>query len=278
MTRRCRELGPADVLSQYRRDRFVAPAEVDPIRLAEVRLGALRHLAPVFEPVELAPLAPLGTHSVFARVNQNNVVSTVRMSEVAADPTNQLALEAAARRHHRLRSDPRSREQVRLCAVERVVRAQVFDGPRAFAHFSLLGVVVSGRSLGGHQFEFGALVDTLSNLGGFIAEVTACRVQILLSDFDGSYHDVLVAVADQVTTDRVTCAFDGEREAGRGYYPNVCFKLLIDTGDEVVEVGDGGAVDWTSSLLQSRKERLLIGGVSLDRLLLVGRLGATEGG
>lgn len=96
--------------------------------------------------------------------------------------------------------------------------------------------------------------------------MTACRVRIQLTDFDGSFHEVLTAVADHVTTDGVTCSIDRERNAGRGYYPNICFKFLVDTGDEVVEVGDGGAVDWASALLQNRKERLLIGGVSLERL------------
>lgn len=223
----------------------------------------------MFEPVELAPLAPLGTHSAFSRVDQNNVVTTVRMTEVAADPTNQLALEAAVRRQGQLRSAPRSTEQIRLCGIERVVRAQVFDGPGSFAHFSLLGVVIGGRSLGGRRFELGALCDVLVGLSGLVAEATDHRVGIQLTDFDGSYREVLAAVADQVATDRVTCSIDDERSHGRGYYPDVCFKLFVDTGDEVIEVGDGGAVDWASALLQNRKERLLIGGVSLERLALL---------
>ena len=271
MARRCEDLDAADVLSQYRRDRFVAPAEVDPVTLARLRLTALQRLAPDFDPVEPAPLAPLGTHSVFARVDQNNVVTTVRMTEVAADPTNQLALEAAVRRRRQLIVDPRSRDQVRLCAVDRVVRAQVFDGPRSFAHFSLLGVVVGGRDPGGRRFESGALTDVLIGLSGFVAEVTRCRVEIRLTDFDGAYHEVLTEGADRVTGDGVTCSIDSNRSAGRGYYPTVCFKLSVDTGDDVVEVGDGGAVDWASALLQNRKERLLIGGVSLERLALVVR-------
>lgn len=113
------------------------------------------------------------------------------------------------------------------------------------------------------------MADVLAGLGGFIAQATACRVRILLTDFDGSYHEVLTTVAKQVAGDGVTCEIDGERRAGRGYYPNVCFKLLVETSDDVVEVGDGGAVDWASSLLQNRKERLVIGGVSLDRLALI---------
>ncbi len=257
------------MLSQYRRDRFVAPVEADPIELARLRLNALEHLASDFAPVEIAPLAPLGSHSVFARVDQNNIVSTARMTEVAADPTNQLALEAAVRRRHQLRSDPRSAEQVRLAAVQRVTRAQVFDGPRSFAHFSLLGVVVAGRGLADRRFERDGLTDVLLGLGGFIAKITAGPIEVRLTDFDGSFHEVLTGVTDRVVDAGMTCSIDETRNAGRGYYQNVCFKLLADAGDEMVEVGDGGAVDWSSALLQNKKERLLIGGVSLERLALI---------
>ena len=130
---------------------------------------------------------------------------------------------------------------------------------------------MSGRSLGSRRFELGALVDVVGGLGGLVAQVTGYRVGVLLTDFDGAYHEVLTAVSDRVATGGMTCAIDDQRQAGRGYYPNVCFKLVVDTGDDVVEVGDGGTVDWASALLQNRKERLLIGGVSLERLLSISR-------
>ena len=214
---------------------------------------------PVFEPVETAPLAPLGSHSVFAGVDQNKVVTTIRMTEVAADPTNQLALEAAVRRRRKLVSDPRSTEDVRLCAVERVTRAQVFEGARSFAHCSLVGAVVSGRGRSGHGFEVTSLTDLLVGLSGVAAEATTGPVRIELTDFDGSFGDALARVADRVSTKRVACVVDGDRQTGRSYY----------TGEEMVEVGDGGFVDCAAALLQSRKERLLIGGVSLERLAMI---------
>lgn len=256
----------AAVLAQYQRDRFVAPAEVDPTELARLRLRAFEILGRQFLPVETSPIAPLGSHSVLAGVHQNNVVSTIRMTEVAADPTNQLALEAALERKRLLDRDSRSAELVSLCAVDRVVRAQMFDGGRSLAHFSLLGLVVGGRDLGHRRFEADALVSVLFGLSEFVTDVVAGTVQIQLTDFDGRFRDVLSEVSDRVTTDRVVCGVDLERSAGRGYYPNVCFKLLIDTGDETIEIGDGGSVEWTAALLQSRKERLIIGGLSLERL------------
>ncbi len=273
MARRAADLGPGDVLARYRTDRFVAPAPIDPIELARLTLWGLEAMAPAFDPVELAPLAPLGSHSVFARVAQNNVVTTIRQTEVAADPTNQLALEAAVRRQRLLADHPRSDRDVRLCAVHRVVRAQAVDGPRSFAHFGLLGVVVAGRGRSGQGFEADALVGTLDRLARFVVDVTDRPVRIDLTDFGAGASPPAAPVVERVveglTAGRVRCIVDGSRTHGRGYYPGLCFKLLVDAGDETIELGDGGLVDWSATLLQNRKERLLIGGVSLDRLALV---------
>ena len=52
----------------------------------------------------------------------------------------------------------------------------------------------------------------------------------------------------------------------RGYYPSLCFKLCVLDNDEEVEVGDGGLVDSTRALVGSNKERLMISGLSLERL------------
>jgi hypothetical protein len=54
------------------------------------------------EIIDLSPLPPLGTTSILTTVNQNNVVSTVRNVEVAADTTNLLALECAKQRQELL--------------------------------------------------------------------------------------------------------------------------------------------------------------------------------
>lgn len=89
----------SDVLRQYERDRFTRPAAVAPATLLSTTATVAGSVGPNFDFVELAPLVPLGTHSVIAGVAQNRVVSTVRATEVAADPTNTLALEAAVRRH-----------------------------------------------------------------------------------------------------------------------------------------------------------------------------------
>ena len=117
LRRRAGRLSAADVMRQYERDRFVAPGLVPFAGLRDVEEALLVALPSEFEMVTLSPLAPLGAHSALATVDQNRVVSTVRSTEVAADPTNALALEAGRRRRDLLQVSARSQTPVRLAAT-----------------------------------------------------------------------------------------------------------------------------------------------------------------
>ncbi|MDX8035597.1 hypothetical protein SK803_35795 [Lentzea sp. BCCO 10_0856] len=236
MRRRAGALSGPDVLRQYRSDRFVAPAEVPfaVLRAAEDRL--LAALPSSFSVLGLAPVAPLGTCSAVAEQNQNNVLSTVRGTEVAADPTNALALEAAVRRQ----SGP---DDVRLAAVQRVVRAQLFGGAGRFAHFTLFAAVSAGRDRGSLSFERQHFAEHIA----FLRE--ACGdIEVRVTVLDPRFEVV-----------RGELPADPSRHTG--YYEGLCFKVFRGG----VEIGDGGFVDWTQRLTGNRKERLLISGVGVDR-------------
>jgi hypothetical protein len=266
--RRAAKRTPTDVLAQYDRDRFVSPAGVDPSRLRAVEDVALDAVTPAFTPVVIAPLVPLGTHSVLAGVAQNRVVTTVRSTESAADTTTSLALEAAIRRRDLLAADPRASEIVRLAATSRVTRAQQFDDPHASAHFSLLGLVSAGRDSGNREFETAAMLDHLGALVTIVLDTTPDRVVVRISDFAGRFGPLIEHVAAELGSPPVSVEPWPNRTAGRDYYPDLCFKLNGTWGDEDVELADGGLVDWTQRLLGNRKERLLISGLGLERLLL----------
>jgi len=267
--RRAAALSPADVLAAYERDRFVQPAAVDARRLLEIELAAFAAVTPPFAPIATSPLTPLGTHSVVAGVHQNRVVTTVRRSEVAADPTTSLALEAAVRRRQLLASDRRSSEIVHLASIDRVVRAQRFAGPRSFPHFTLLGLVSAGRDTGSRSFELATMREHLQALVRVVERLGLPRVAIELTDFGGRHGDVLEALMTSVAGDSTQVSARPERTAARGYYPNLCFKLNVVGDGEKVEVGDGGIVTWTQSLVGSGKERLMTSGLSLERLALI---------
>ena len=270
MKRRAATLTPGDVLGQYEGDRFVRPSNVGGRRMALIEHRAVESIAEEFDVVTLAPIAPLGTHSVIAGAHQNRVITTVRGSEVAADPTNGLALEAALRRRAHTRSSPRSAESVSLACVQRVTRAQRFDGPMSFAHFSLLGMVLAGRDTGNHAFERQSLVNLLTSMVAIVRACGADRAVVSVTNFDArrATADVTGQVAEQLAQKGISVRLDETRTAGRGYYPSVCFKVHAIFGDEEFEVGDGGFVPWTQRLLSNAKERLLTGGIGLDRMAI----------
>ena len=267
LRRQADRLTPADVMRRYGSDRFVAPASLGfaPLRRAEDAM--LAALPAGFEVLTLAPVLPLGAHSAVATVDPRNVVATVRGSEVAADPTTGLALEAAARRRQALREDPRSAAMVRLAAIQRVTRAQQFTGPVSFAHFGLLGLVTAGRDTGGHAFERAAVAEHLRFAADGLARLGATRVRLELTRLEDAMPDVTAAVAAALAGARgVEVADAPGRRSGRGYYTGLCFKVQADFGAGELEVGDGGFVDWTRKLLGNRKERLLISGYGIERI------------
>jgi len=271
--RRAERMRPADVMRRYRTDRFVAPGQVSAAALRRAESAMLGALLPGFELVTLAPVLPLGTHTATADVDPRNVIATVRGSEVAADPTNALALEAAARRGELARLAPRSAEPVRLAASQRVTRSQLFAGPVSFAHFQLLGIVTAGRDTGSHEFESLHLAEHVRFAAAGLGALGVDRIRIAMTCLDEASRRVLPVVAAELAgLPRIDISEAPGRESGRAYYRGLCFKVYARSGQgapDLLEVGDGGFVDWTARLLGNRKERLLISGYGLDRVALV---------
>lgn len=250
---------PSAVLEQHRTDRFCAPSPVDAVAIATAEAAALQAVSSAFQPIQLSPVSPLATSSAMSQVPQNNVVTTMRLTEVLSDPTNMLALEAALERR------AAKTATVRLAAKHRVLRAQRFEGPRSFAHFSLLGMVSAGRDRGDRGFEVTELTRHIEALvAAVIAIDSDAEVVVQVSDLSGRLDEALVIV-DALD---VEATVDPDRSHGRGYYEHLCFKIGVRRNDEIVEVGDGGSTPWTQHLLADRKERLVISGSGLDRIVM----------
>jgi hypothetical protein len=257
---------PARVMRRWREDSFVQPAVGDPraLSLVEARLWEL--LPEHFAGVELSPVAPLGTCSAVARVDQNRVITTCRGSEVVSDPTNVLALEAAARRR-RTRS-----ERVDLAATHRVVRAQRFAGPGLFQHFRLFALLSSGRDRGSGLVEAAMLTDHLRFWTAALARlVPGRRVVMEFSAFDSPvlverFRDTVLPALEPLP-EAVTIEEHPDRQRARGYYNLGALRAAVGDGPEPLEVGDGGFTDWTAQLTADAKERCLISCVSTERLV-----------
>lgn len=273
---RAAQLKPAGVLAQYERSRFVQPSAISPCVLLEFDRLAFQLATPLFEPVELAPVGPLGTSSVIAPVDQNSAVATIRNTELVSDSTNVLALECALRRRALLRSPGQARNWVRLCASHRLLRAQHYDRPGALAHFRLFGLCTAGRDEGGYRFECAALVEQLDFylrlLSALIERGYAIHgLRVGLTDFASGRHQAALqaGVIDPLAAQfaNVAVEFDSERAAGRDYYDAVCFYVYVKDGTGAEHaLADGGFTSWTQQLLNNRKERLLISGIGTERV------------
>lgn len=264
---RAQGLTPISVQRRSREDRFSLHSKVDPRKMIELDRIAFEAAASLgFVPIELSRVCPLGTVSAITKVSQNNIVSTIRNTEVVSDSTNVMALECATRR--------RSQDVVRLCASHRLLRAQPFSGPASFAHFRVFSMCSAGRNTSNRDFERDALIDqigvylqTLSDLASI--GYSHGRPMVGLTDFSGQHADILESVQQELTQQfpEVEIGVKPDRIQAKGYYYPFCFWIFV-TGEDGVEqnIGDGGFTDWTQQLLSNKKERLLISGLGSERL------------
>jgi hypothetical protein len=287
---------PHELLAQYAGDRAVCADPADARRIARLTLAAFEAVAG-FEAVELSPVEPLGAQAVLGGLSQDNALTTVRASEVVADPTVPLALAAAAARRA-------GRDDVRLCGCMRVVRPQ----SEARRHFRLFALVSAGRSDADHRHEVEALRDHVAAhlaIGAAARAIGAPVERLVVRISDSAVHEALVeggvaarpdvdhpheAIRVEVArtlgrrlrrlelavdalapviggTPETTLFVDLTRSHGVGYYDGL--QLRIDAvGDGVArELADGGAVHWAAQLLSDRRELLFTSGLGLERLL-----------
>lgn len=261
---RAERVAPAQVLRRWREDRFVRPSVFDARAVARIEGRLWDLLPPRFDGIELSPVAPLGTCAAVATVSQNKIVSTVRGGEVLSDPTNALAVEAAARRDD-------GRDRVDLAAGHRALRAQALDGPGLLAHFRLLSLVSSARDTGSGRTEAQMLVDHLGYWASVLRELLpGLPTRLTTTVFDAPVlrerlaDTVLPAVAAAVPDAAVEP--DDTRTQGAGYYTGVAIGIHAEGTDGWMDIGDGGLTTWTRDLRGDGKERCLVSCISTERL------------
>lgn len=250
---------PADVLRRWRQDRFVRPAATDPRVYTELEARLWQLLPAEVDAVELSPVVPLGTCSALAPVSQNRILSTTRNTEVLADATNALAVEAADRRRHQ--------DVVHLATSHRHLRTQRF-APGWSAHFRLFALVSSARDTGSAATEARLLtlhLDYWSRVLTALVPEAAPRLRYTV--FGGPA--VRERMADTVLpalAGGVPVVEDPDRERGRGYYTDGALLFTAERDGTTVELGDGGLTRWTALLTGNAKERCLVSCISLDGL------------
>lgn len=221
---------PRGVLARARAGAMFAPSDVDSRLLNDVERCAFE-AAEGFEAVELAPALPLGTQTVVGGIHQNNVVTTIRNSEMPGDPAQALALQAALRR----RRPPGERAEVHLCAAQRVVRMQPFDVPGFSPHFKLFAMVSAGKDAGGYDFEMGQLRRHVACYLRFFRRLNECGFKLRQPLVEVSDHRLTAALLA-----RAGVAESTVRERIRAHRLGSTRELLRERGVELPEHAAAG--------------------------------------
>ncbi len=263
-------ISPSGLLRAYRQNRFVQPSAVDAVAFGEFTLEWLKAARSAgFMPLELSPVAPLGSCAAVGTVHQNKVLSALRGTEVVADATNVLALESADRRI----KEGFPPEPVHFSVAHRHLRAQEIPKMPGFsAHFGILGLTSAGRDTGGFQFEKENLLRHIHFYKtSFEERLQITPVKIRLKALDPAagenrlFRYVLSFLQDAEPDWPIEVIESKQSE--QEYYRHLQFKIVIPGPEgRDIEIADGGFTDWTQQLTGNRKERLLISGVGLELL------------
>ena len=117
---------PSKVLNDYRDSRFYSPSEIPQDVFNRFDLLAYSLLSGDWHSLDLSPVTPLGTCTSISNLSQNRMLSTIRNSEVVADPTNTMALKAALMRKECLDNNAKSAQIINCCSSNRLLRDQSF--------------------------------------------------------------------------------------------------------------------------------------------------------
>ena len=95
---RANNVSPSVLLKNYKsKHNLYEPSKIDPRVYNEINSVFFDTVSGDFECIELSPICPFGLNASLTNTNQNNVLSSVRNSEVISDSSISMALECAYR-------------------------------------------------------------------------------------------------------------------------------------------------------------------------------------
>lgn len=268
---RIQQLTCSKILNIYNQNRFVKPAKLNPLTRIDFEKLAFSLLPQEVELLDLSPVTPLGTSSVVANIDQNNILSALRGTEVVSDSTNVLALECA--RKKKFLTD--RRQDITLCSSHRLLRTQLFNEPDCFAHFLILSLATSGKDQGSYKFEYNSLIlhlnyylSLIENLPKIHLEAIKPRIKLIYySKPFMTYFKPLIS--EHFKNKYPQMLIQHEKFRGdQNYYLNLRYQLYASNRhNQEYFLVDGGFTNWMQKLLSNKKERFLISGLGAERLL-----------
>lgn len=248
---------PADLIKRWREDKLLQPSMLDPREALPITAKLWEVVPPEFVGVTLGQLTSLGSGIHLGGLGQNRVVTTMRGTEVLADPKHGLALEASRRRRN-------GHSRVHLATHARCTHA--WDHSEESSHELRFALVSSAPDGGGLSTE-ADLLDLHLDYWREIMGTVVPRGRIELTVWDSTLAGLIEARGTRDGVIVVDSASD-ERRPWRNPYTTAAFRFVVDgDGDEAHEVGDGGFVTWTQALTRNRKDRCLVSGVSVDAIV-----------
>lgn len=218
------------------------PATVDPIELKQLELELLGIAqSHKYTPIQLSPIAPLGSCSVIAPVDQNKVISALRGTEVVADVTNLMALHIA----DGVKSGDLENHSdlVRFSSTHRHARAQNFPNLTGMlAHFSLYAMVTSGRDIGSYEFEKQAIWEHIEVYRQIFLAVYQSEIEININarggytDSEGLIERIVRHIVEQAPDMTVTT---NTASSDNAYYKGMQFTIKTTIGGHLYNIGDG---------------------------------------
>jgi len=259
---RASKITPPEVLKDFRQNRFCATSTVNPVVFKQDEVLWLAESEKYgFKPVMLSPLTSLGTCSSAAFVDQNNIVSAVRGTEVVSDATNVLALKIA--------SDIKDEKKdiIKYSTTHRHTRGQYFTNPLFSAHFGLFCMATAGKDKGSFSFELENLEEHLKFYLQMLKRIFKdedITLTIYCDDFERAFNGKLFTMIENFAKTNNT-AYNWE-EKKEDYYAGIRFKYFVRYNGAVADIIDGGMVNWTQKFLSDKKQRLLTSAAGLELL------------
>jgi len=258
---RAKKIVPAELLKDFEKNRFTAPAKINTIDFQEFELWCLKQMKHKgFLPVTLSPLTAFASCSAVGFVDQNNVMTALRGTEVVSDATNVFALLIASEFKKK-----KGNSLTKYVTSHRHVRSQAFSNPAFTSHFSILCLATGGLDTGSYTFELEQLSDhmtahlsILSNEFGY----ENLSLVIYLKDDNKTLHQKVEAVLKKING-LASIKIENQINAG-DYYKLIQFKFFLAHNGEQVNLSDGGLVDWTQKLIPNKKHRLIISAVGTE--------------
>jgi hypothetical protein len=261
--RKAGQLKPAQLLQQYRMNRFVQPAAVDVLQLRTKELSTLQMLQQYgFMPLELSPVSLLGTCAAVAPVSQKKIISATRGTEVLSDATNAIALHIADQK-----KKSSNVALLKYCTTHRHVRTPPVKVKGYSSHFTIACCVSAGIDTGSQAFEINAIREHFLALQAVLMQVFKIEIQYFKLQPRAGYKqgDQLAGRIFDEIRDSFPIVVD-TTATPNDYYQGIQYKAVINVHGEEIEIADGGFVNWTQQLLANKKERCFISGLGIDYL------------